>query len=156
MSDDDMSDALIFLSISSFHNLLYETPILLPFSFIHSALVTANQHNTVLQKKQDVLACFCDYMFRPLRSRIVQKSWQFSTKEARRLSPPRAICIGFFFYIVFLCIVALLPIVCVLESKIAVEPFYFFHAFTLEPFERYIVDVAVCRYYITWLNRCAV
>lgn len=69
---------------------------------------------------------------------------------------PRAICIGFFFYIVFLCIVALLPIVCVLESKIAVEPFYFFHAFTLEPFERYIVDVAVCRYYITWLNRCAV
>ena len=46
-------------------------------------------------------------MFRPLRSRI---------------------CIGFFFYIVFLCIVALLPIVCVLESKIAVEPFYFFHA----------------------------
>ena len=82
-----MSDALIFLSISSFHNLLYETPILLPFSFIHSVLAAANHCNTVLQKKQDVLACFCDYMFRPLRSRIVQKSWQFSTKEARRLSP---------------------------------------------------------------------
>ena len=35
-----------------------------------------------------------------------------------------------------------------MESKVAVEPFYFFYAFALEPFESNIVDVAVCRHHI--------
>ena len=41
--------------------MLYRRLILLPFSFIHSALVASNHYDTVLQKKQDVLACFCDW-----------------------------------------------------------------------------------------------
>ena len=35
-----------------------------------------------------------------------------------------------------------------MESKISVEPFHFFYAFALEPFESDIVDVAVCRHHI--------